>query len=374
MKLRSLPLSGYFALLFCVLPCAILLLTACGKQGAESTSPTPAKPIVSTFVGDADCKECHKKEIEAHQNTRHAHALRLVNDESMKGDMPAAGDLAGTPFQWEKLPNGYGFGLANEASRPMHLAFGSGKSGIAFLAAMGNEGMAEAHLSYYPPLRKWFVTPGQASLPPNTPGNLIKREGALQCLGCHTSTVPENTLLPEEKLLGVRCESCHGAGSIHIDAMRRKDKAADNYEKMGTWGAGKLNDACGRCHRTAKDVETKSLDRTLTDKFQGFGISQSKCFQKSGDKLSCIVCHDPHTDTPQKSSPYIAACLRCHSVGGSSTTAKPALMQSKICPVNAKDDCIKCHMPLRSRPLFEGSPRRIADHFIHIERNKDKPQ
>ncbi len=362
MKTRSSHLIGSL-LTFGVLPCVVLLLTACNNRGGGSNSNTPVK-VAQAFVGDAACKECHAKEIAAHQNSRHAHALRLVNDASLNGDMPTSGDIAGTVFQWEKLPNGYGFGLANAASRPMHLAFGSGKSGMAFIG-VGEEGMAEAHLSYYPPLRKWFVTPGQVGLPPNAPGNIIKPEGALQCLGCHTSTVPNKTLLPEEKFLGVRCESCHGAGAVHIDAMRRKDKASDDLAKMETWGAGKLNDACGRCHRTAKDVETKHLDTTFTDKFQGYGVSLSKCFQKSGDKLSCIVCHDPHADTPQKATPYIEACLRCHSTSNPAPS-KPMLMQSKICPVNAKTDCIKCHMPLIPRPLFDGSPRRIADHFIHI--------
>lgn len=373
MKFRTPSFHSCLALAFGVLPCALILLAACGKQGAEAPRNAPAKPVASAFLGDASCVECHKKEIESHKNSRHANALRLVTDEGMKGDIPSAGDIAGTPFQWEKLPLGYGFGAANAATRQMELAFGSGKSGIAFLGVMGEEGMAEARLSYYPPLRKWFTTPGQEGLPPNAPGNLIKREGALQCLGCHTVTVPERSLMPEEKFMGVRCEACHGAGSKHADAMRRKDKAADDYEKMGTWGAEKLNNACGRCHRTAKDVETKNLNKAFTDKFQGYGVSLSKCFQKSGDKLSCIVCHDPHSDTPQNSAPYIAACMRCHSTASQRpATAKPMLMQSKLCPVNPKDDCVKCHMPLHPHPLFKGEPRRIADHFIHIEKGAAK--
>ncbi len=367
--MRNSKITVVLAFAFLLLPAFLVLLVACGNKGANST-PTPVSvtPAVAVFTGDASCQECHEKEFKTHQNSRHVRALRFVTEADMKQDMPTTGKVPNTRYQWEKKADGsYGWGYVEEPTETMHLAFGSGKSGIAFLGVKDGKGMAEGHLSYYPPLRRWFVTPGQAGLPPDTLGNFIKKEGAMQCLTCHTVTFPHDTLMPEKKFMGVGCESCHGAGSVHIDAMRRKDKAADDLAKLETWGASKLNNMCGRCHRTVREVIANNLDRKDTDKYQTYGVSISKCFKKSGDKLSCVVCHDPHTDTPQNSAKtYNDACARCHSEPKTVLT-KPRLMETKLCPVNKTGNCIQCHMPIKERSLFPGSPRRIADHFIHIQ-------
>src|SRR5205823_2953632 len=96
---------------------------------------------------------------------------------------------------------------------------GSGKSSLAF-ASMPSEGvLAEARMSYYPPMKRWFVTPGQEQISSRSLGNMTRGEPARQCLGCHTVTLPASGLMPEKKFMGVGCESCHGAGGAHVAAM-----------------------------------------------------------------------------------------------------------------------------------------------------------
>jgi hypothetical protein len=58
-------------------------------------------------------------------------------------------------------------------------------------------------------------------------------------------------------------------------------------------------------------------------------LSQSECFRKSGGRLSCFTCHDPHGGEQRSAA---AACAGCH--------AKP-----KHRTVAAAKDCLGCHMP-----------------------------
>ena len=93
----------------------------------------------------------------------------------------------------------------------------------------------------------------------------------------------------------------------------------------------------------------------------------SRCFRESRDRLTCVTCHDPHTDVATDDKPYTAACLQCHS--RPTTGSAPRPVQAKPCPVNAVAKCVECHMPKRREPVFPGSPRRVADHFIRINRD-----
>ena len=184
-------------------------------------------------------------------------------------------------------------------------------------------------------------------------------------------TLPTEALMPEQKFMGVGCEACHGPGGLHVEAVQKKDTTHLHMDKLGTLGGVRTNDLCGRCHRTEQDVVSKNLNQKHTDLFQAHGLAQSRCFRESGDKLTCITCHDPHTNVNENHKTYIPACLKCHA--GPEANSSQLLAQAKICPVNPKDNCIQCHMPKRSEPVFPGSPRRVADHFIRAYRAGANP-
>jgi hypothetical protein len=133
-------------------------------------------------------------------------------------------------------------------------------------------------------------------------------------------------------------------------------------EDMRQWGAARIDAVCARCHRSLDDVSLEREDSTLTGRFQGYGLALSPCFQKSGDRLSCVTCHNPHTDVSTDRRAYEKVCLSCHS----STSAAP----SHACAVNPKEGCIACHMP--DRPIFADPriPISMADHLILIHRSK----
>ncbi len=346
-------------------PALLLLMAACRQDPPPPPKIVAQAAVANHYVGSSVCGECHAAEFQAHRNTHHARALRLMNRESLGDQAPPTGRIGKTAFQLVSVGEGFGFGPANGPVAPLQLAFGSGKSGMAFTLVLGNDTLAEARMSYFPPRKEWYVTPGQEDLPKYMPGNMMHGTSARQCVSCHVVTLPEDTLMPEKKFLGVGCEACHGQGEAHVTAMRASNMAHIGMEDFSAFGGKKINQLCGRCHRTEQDVQAKNLPAGHTDLFQGYGLEQSRCFRESGDRLTCVTCHDPHANADTKVPSYTAACLRCHADPKAASTSS-RLMQAKVCPVNPTANCVTCHMPKRAEPVFPGSPRRVADHFIRV--------
>ncbi len=341
-----------------------------GPPTVSTPSPGAATtPVASSFVGNEACAECHPAEMKQHKGGRHDLSLRFADTESLARERMPMGRVKNTDYQFGILGDRYAFGLVGGAMRPLDMAFGSGKSGIAFTVLAGKDAMAEARISYFPPGHSFYITPGQQGLSDRSLGNLARGDAARQCFPCHTITMPTDSLVPEKRFLGVGCESCHGAGGAHIDAVRRKDLANLRMERLGGLGGTRINAECGKCHRTAEDVASKNLPAQKTDLFQAHGLAQSRCFKESRDRLTCLTCHNPHTDVNTNEAQYESVCLDCH---GGRKVANTSDVKAGPCPVNPTAKCIGCHMTRRPEPLFPGHKRMVADHFIRIAMKEAK--
>jgi hypothetical protein len=247
----------------------------------------------------------------------------------------------------------------------LHLAFGSGKSGVTYATAYADGGLLEFHKSYFVPHRQWYTTPGQEDLPARSPGRRFEPALARKCILCHAVTMPEDRLALEKRFLGVGCESCHGAGSAHIAAA--EEGRASKVLIVGLKGARgtQMQETCGKCHRTAATIDPSDTGALKqTQRFQPYGLSLSRCFKESQDRLTCTTCHDPHHDAVTDPKHYEKVCRDCHS----------SAVGKKACPVNPKEKCVSCHMP--QRQVFEGTnlPTRMADHYIRIFKKAEARQ
>jgi hypothetical protein len=77
----------------------------------------------------------------------------------------------------------------------------------------------------------------------------------------------------------------------------------------------------------------------------------SKCYLKSGGRLSCIRCHNPHVQPSQQEAPayFRQACLGCHT---DKSCALPLSLRQHKTPA---DDCAGCHMPKREVKVISHS-------------------
>jgi hypothetical protein len=199
---------------------------------------------------------------------------------------------------------------------------------------------------------------------------------ARRCFGCHTtaSTV-DNVFRPYQLIPGVTCEACHGPGLKHVTAMRKHDFAAG---VKAIFNPARLTptdsvDFCGACHRSWWDTTLSGTFGIANLRFQPYRLENSKCWQKSQGRLTCLVCHDPHQPLQHAAADYDAACLTCHA------TSKRAAIAAKLvafaansanehlappCPVATKD-CSNCHMPKYPVP---GMHFNFTDHDIRVVR------
>jgi hypothetical protein len=353
----------------------LMLLTSGCAPGKRNGAPQGPDSLVNAFVGDGSCVECHAKEFDEHRATNHALTLRPADRKSL-------GDLA--PLDLEKPSSelivrreGERYTMARKgvaaAKRTLDYALGSGKTGLTFISVDGPDQITELRMSSFPKARKWYVTPGQEQDVDDAVGREHKGASARKCIQCHATTLAEGTVHAEPKFMGVGCESCHGPGKLHIEAAKRKGSTNLHMADLKTFGGNAVNDLCGKCHRTAADVPLFGADATSTHRFQPYGLSMSPCFKKSGDKMTCMTCHNPHTNASTDHRYYEAVCLACHTPAGAATPPVPKDVRvtpvfGGVCPVNAKEKCVGCHMPARKVLPFSDVPVKMADHLIRANR------
>lgn len=227
--------------------------------------------------------------------------------------------------------------------------------------------VAEITMSFLPHQKLWHITPGDESRPWDTVARIRPPDGGRGCFSCHAVMDAHQTLAPAQKFFGVGCESCHGPGSLHVQRMRSGDFQETGMDDLSQWPASRILELCGQCHGSAQSAMSGTAPVTTqgTNRFQPLGLAESRCFQGSKDTLSCITCHDPHTDVSTDQKGYEAVCLSCHTAV---IAHRPLPMRTeviKLCPVNQKDGCIRCHMPTEN-VLDATAPIRMADHYIRV--------
>jgi hypothetical protein len=148
---------------------------------------------------------------------------------------------------------------------------------------------------------------------------------------------------------------------------------------------GLANDICMSCHqigdvrvlKPGKDFQSfrpgSALDDTMSillvppnrqsppqqDLLEHYySMTLSKCYRGSGQRLSCISCHDPHVEPSSVEAPayFRKKCLTCHTEK-SCTVPLPAREQQQ-----PADDCAGCHM--KKRDVREISHSTITNHRI----------
>src|SRR5262249_19862488 len=106
---------------------------------------------------------------------------------------------------------------------PLEWAFGAGRQAVTFVSRVSPEFHLENSFSYYADSRTLDITPRHESLPSRTlhdaMGQAIptqsKGASIVSCFGCHSTGPVTVSPAGEVRIAesGVRCESCHGAGS-----------------------------------------------------------------------------------------------------------------------------------------------------------------
>lgn len=220
----------------------------------------------------------------------------------------------------------------------------------------------ESLVSYYPAIRGLDVTTGDEGLRPNTLEQAMGREltqhDITACFGCHASNAISNGKLDLESLQpGLTCEHCHVGASTHALNVPQGELHAP-LKDLSKLSSEEVSEFCGQCHRTWETVVRNRWRGLVNSRFQPYRLINSKCYDSTDPRISCLACHDPHQDLVREDSSYDGKCLACHGPSPHPTPASSV----KACPV-AKANCVSCHMPKIKLPPGHMT---FTDHQIRI--------
>jgi Tetratricopeptide repeat len=390
--------SRRVALLAFLFACPILLLMTIGWAAKSDPVITHAAESNDGYVGSQACSSCHQGIYQQFTKTSMGRSMSLVTPAFLqKASLPSqyfnerldrlfeVYSQDGNLYQSESVTGIDG----KESFRDVHQLewiIGSGVNGFGGLLRKGGF-LFQAPLSYYSHPMTWEPSPGYESIDlgfsrPITPG----------CIFCHsgrpnpvTGTNGQFDSNPFSQL-AIGCESCHGPGAAHIQAM--------SGEKLQTQAKAALidvrivnpahltpdlaNNICMGCHqngdarvlkpgKTYQDFRPGSpLDNTLSilmvppkrespptaDHLEHYySMTLSKCYRSSSGRLRCITCHDPHVEPSREEAPayFAAKCLTCHT---NQSCKLPIATRMQQKPAN---NCIDCHMPKRDSQVISHS-------------------
>jgi photosynthetic reaction center cytochrome c subunit len=338
------------------------------KHDAEITlQQQPSEP-----AGASRCLFCHPAEVEGYSRSAMAHSLRRAGQEP-----DGAVNANGTKITIHSSPTGYWQSWENAGDKSEYrvdYVVGSGNHASGYLVDLAGH-LFQSPVAYYRSRQSYDLAPGYE----NQPDPDFTRPVSEECVLCHSGTALHiagtlnqyrSPVFPEES---ITCERCHGPAEKHL-----ADPRAGTIVNPAKLEPAARDSICEQCHlfgtarisnpgkKFSDFVPGQRLEETFTiyrnaaptgspaGAFKVIShveqLALSVCARKSGGRLWCGTCHDPH-DKPLKPVEYYRSrCLSCH------TANFPAAHPHK------DSDCLGCHMPRRDAK--DGGHTAFTDHRI----------
>lgn len=335
--------------------------------------------------GDEACAKCHAEIYARYEKTPMANGSGPAAEGLIDADFVHA--ASGVHYRVDEQDGRVWLQYERDiAQRPLHgrqqlqYFIGSGKRGRTYLFEQQGYWF-EAPINWYGKKRVWDMAPAYLDAR-EMPLTLPVDPG---CLHCHVTGAASS--LPDARNHyagkpfaegGIRCSACHGNGTAHaasggrvkmldLDALApvRRDSICLNCHLEGQVGVTKAG-MRPEAFRPGDDLfdysvffvhrgEEGSGGRATS---QWEALLKSECKRKSGDKLTCTTCHDPHGDPApqQKVAYYRAKCLQCHAGLATNHHAE-------------NPNCVECHMG--RPPANDIAHEQVTDHWIRKRVSSD---
>jgi hypothetical protein len=346
------------------------------KRAGDFRNEDPTLPEPAPYVGAAACAECHARNYQTQQISRHAQSYLGGRDlRQLTLPEPALPD-PGNPnvlhtYRHDEHATRVETVVEDQTWRAIvEYVFGSGRHGFTMVGRDDSGQPRVLRISRYRQGREWDLSPRNPQRPSDPSGYLglaVTPDEVRDCLFCHMTNpqaaVDRKRVEAADRAIG--CERCHGPGGHHLKAVSLNfPDLAIARPSQAT--ADQITRLCGQCHSDPSN-STSPTD-PLFVRLQATTLPLSRCYNESRGALGCVTCHNPHRDVETSASFYEAKCLQCHASTQGATS--PPNGAGGPCPINPTTNCISCHMPSVWNPVEHAA---FTDHQIRVHREPDKP-
>lgn len=373
-----------------------VLVIAASRAVIAQNQQMPAADVRAGYVRPEACAGCHRDVWETYRRTGMARSFSRISSavplENFKGGAPfyhkpsdsyfvmvwRGANLYQRRYQLDHMGR-----EMNVMEKRVDYVMGSGNHARTYLHRTARGTLVELPLGWYAEKGGyWGMNPGYD----RRDHDGFRRTVGYDCMFCHNGypNIPAGHDQPFSEPVyteplpeGVDCQRCHGPGAAHVRVAGTPGAIAkvirSSIVNPSRLTSDRQMEVCMACHlETTSFPLPNAIERyergpfsykpgeplgnfILTfdhapgsgreNKFEiagaAYRLRQSRCYLRSGRKLLCTTCHNPH-DIPrgqQAEEYYTAVCRACHASEFAQLVASGKHSQS--------NDCIGCHMPKR---------------------------
>ena len=375
--------------LFFLFGFAILVIQRCTPKTENAGRTT----LLNHFVGDQSCKSCHASQYNDWLSSDHFKAMQTANDTTVEGDFDNKEFTAdGVINRFFKKDGKYFINTqgpdGNYQDYEIKYTFGYYPLQQYLISFPGGK-LQVTRQSWDSKNKKWFNQYAGQKIPPHDwlhwTGNA--QNWNTECASCHSTNLQKNydfntdTYHTTYSIMTVSCESCHGAGQLHInyvesDGYKNGKKVRDSYLQMtkNSNQHSQIN-TCAPCHSRRSEISgeklasSELLDNYIpqipTDEFYYAdgqakdedyvytSFLESKMYSRG---VTCSNCHNVHSGKVLYINNQL--CMQCHA----KTYDNYSHTFHQAGTVAA--ECKSCHMPSK---VYMGNDLRY-DHTFRVPR------
>jgi len=383
-----------------ILPVLYLAILIAFYASSQIHSPRTAKAQSSNPSSDGlkwrdpeSCRACHQEAYEAWATSYHALANAQVESlrEHPMFRPQAFKDAWGDTYEIRKTQDG-DIEIANLSASDSQAAqtiWGSiGHHPLIQPIVLAEKGRLQVHaIAWDVDKEEWFNTQAEEKAQPGDWGhwNGQGMNWNSNCAQCHMTNYQKRYDLANDSYSsqwhahGLSCVSCHEGLETHYNQVTAERLS----EATGRYSVTVNMDTCANCHSRREELTKGAFQpgEAYADHFHLIMMDQPGAHFPDGKArgenfvygslvhsrmghagVSCIDCHEPHSNALRLPTQNNALCIQCHGSPDSGATLIDPTAHSGHPTGSSGNNCVACHMPER---IYMGrDPRR--DHGFTI--------